>query len=375
MVKSEYNLIFDPLFRTMNYIVIDNIIEFRATTTITKDIKTSVGIVKFENCRISGGVRIQFRWGIKLVNCTIERSCFIRRDLINCEYTAQDVLIIRSDQEMVEFNSVYIHANNCNNAIVGLNGSESIRIVGTKNFLEICGDNHAIEARGSAYIRTNSDLIIRSSGSAIFVDYNSFLEMTIDSKKNEFNLQNKGFEAFGISKIHITDTRFINETSDQRTTINFSSKPFNWSDKRILNTKPIKGFRLIDINLITKETVYKTEFKIELSDGEYQYPLIINRWKVSNPTDRQQSVFKNAIEGFAGDLILNPHSSIEIERFFRLPEDSVLTVEGNVKIEHSLINCSNVTLTNSIMRDTTIWESVLKLNGPVIDQNFIQQVN
>lgn len=359
----------------MNYIVIDNIIEFRATTTITENVKTSVGIVKFENCRISAGVRIQFRWGIKLVNCTIERSCFIRRDLINCEYTSQDVLIIRSDQEMVEFNSVYIHANNCNNAIVELGGQESITIVGTKNFLEIYGGNHAIESRGSVYIRTNSDLIIKSSGSAISVDYNSFLEMTIDSKKNEFNLQNKGFEAFGISRIHITDTRFINETSDQRTTINFSSKSFNWSDKRILNTKPIKGFKCIDINLITKETVYKTEFKIELSNGEYQYPLITNRWKVSNPTDRQQSVFKNSIEGFAGDLIINPHSSIEIERFFRLPEDSVLTVEGNVKIEHSLINCSNVTLKNSVMRDTTIWESVLKLNGPVIDQNFMQQVN
>lgn len=375
MVKSEHILIFDPLFRTMNYIVIDNIIEFRATTTITANVKTSVGIVKFENCRISGGVRIQFRWGIKLVNCTIERSCFIRRDLINCEYTSQDVLIIRSDQEMVEFNSVYIHANNCNSAIVGLSEHESITIVGTKNFLEICGDNHAIEARGSIYIRTNSDLIIKSSGSAIFTDYDTFFELTADSKKNEFNLQNKGFEAFGKTKILITDTRFFAETSDQRSTINFSSKSFNWSDKRILNTEPIKGFKCIDINLITKETVYKTEFKIELSNGEYNYPLIINRWNVSNPTDRQQSVFKNSIEGFAGDLILNPHSSIETERLFRLPEDSVLTVEGNVKIEHSLINCSNVTLTNSVMKDTVIWESVLKLNGPVIDGNFIQQVN
>lgn len=373
MVKSEHNLIFDLSFEIMSYTVIDNTIEFRSTTTITEDVETSVGIVKFENCRISSGVKIQFRWGIKLTNCTIGRSCFIRRDLKDCEYANDDVLIIRNNQEMIEFNSVYIHANNCNDAIVGLSGSESIVIVGTKNFLEICGDDHAIEARGSIYIRTVSDLIIKSSGSAISVNDDSYLELTIDSKKNEFNLQNKGFEIFGSTKIQITDTRFFVETHNQRTSINFSEKPFNWSDKRIMNTEPIKGFKLIDINLITKETVFKDEFKIELSDNEYQYPLVIKGRKISNPTDRQQSVIPKSIRGFKGDLIIGSNSSIETDSLFILPSDSVLTVEKDAKINHSIINCSNVIL-RSELKDTIIWESVAEFNEPVIGKVFRQQV-
>ena len=338
----------------MTYFVFENTITFLKTTEINEKIRTTVGDIDFQHITVGYFVTLTFTRTVTLINCRFDSSCTIRSDLENCEF--DDSLEAGETRfTVLHFNNLFIYGSK--QAIKG----NTIKIFNTLDYLEIKGDDYGIESQADYFIiDCQIDTRIISRGShAIKAEKGSSFELLVRGFINlEIPLIGTGINAYGTTYIESSKTEFIAKTSDQRTTIQYNM-PIRWGETKLLNFP--HNFKKIYLNHFTDDPeMWKS---ISINDNkEFFYPLKIDGMKIENTSEFDQTIVENIedisefyqiIEGLEyfkifGELVIRPNSSVEFDDLFILPESSKLIIVGNVKIENSIINNSQIILSSNL---------------------------